>query len=326
MTKPKVAFYWCASCGGCEETVVDLNEDILKVVEAVDIVLWPVALDFKRKDVEALKDGEIAVSFINGAIRLEEQEEMVKLLRKKSGLVVAFGACAHLGGIPGLGNFYDRESIFNRVYKEVPTVDNPQGTFPQQKTKVKEGELELPEFYNTDQTLNQTIDVDYYLPGCPPAPDLIMAAVTAILEGKLPAKGSVLAPNKALCDTCPRAESKPDKLAISEVKRPWQIKMDPDLCFLAQGIICMGPATRTGCGETCIRANQPCRGCFGPLDGVVDQGAKALSMVASILGLDGEKEMSEEEVKNLIDSIADPAGTVYRFGLAASLPRRKRMD
>jgi len=326
MAKPKVAFYWCASCGGCEETVVDLNENILKVAEAVDIVLWPVALDFKKKDIEAMKDGEIAVSFINGSVRLGEQEEMVKLLRKKSGLVVAFGACAHLGGIPGLGNFYDRESIFNRVYKEVPTVDNPQGTFPQQKTKVKEGELELPEFYNTVQTLNQTIDVDYYLPGCPPAPDLIMAAVTAILEGKLPAKGSVLAPNKALCDTCPRAESKPDKLAISEVKRPWQIKMDPDLCFLAQGIICMGPATRTGCGETCIRANQPCRGCFGPLDGVVDQGAKALSMVASILGLDGEKEMSEEEVKNLIDSIADPAGTVYRFGLAASLPRRKRMD
>ena len=88
----------------------------------------------------------------------------------------------------------------------------------------------------------------------------------------------------------------------------------------------MGPATRTGCGETCIKANQPCQGCFGPLDGVVDQGAKALSMVASILGLDGEKDMSEEEVKKLIDSIADPAGTVYRFSLASSLLRRKRME
>jgi F420-non-reducing hydrogenase small subunit len=326
MAKPKVAFYWCASCGGCEETVVDLNEDILKVADAVDIVLWPVALDFKRKDIEAMKDGEIAVSFINGSVRLGEQEEMVKLLRQKSGLVVAFGACAHLGGIPGLGNFYDRESIFNRVYKESPSVDNPKGIVPQQKTKVKEGELELPEFYNTVQTLDQTIDVDYYLPGCPPTPDLIMAAITAILKGELPPKGSVLAPNKALCDTCPRKDSKPDKLAISEVKRPWQIKMDPELCFLAQGIICMGPATRTGCGETCIRANQPCRGCFGPIDGVIDQGAKALSMVASILGLDGEQDMSEEEVQKLIDSIADPAGTVYRFGLAASLLRRKRME
>jgi F420-non-reducing hydrogenase small subunit len=326
MAKPKVAFYWCASCGGCEETVVDLNENILKVADAVDIVLWPVALDFKRKDIEAMKDGEIAVSFINGAVRLEEQEEMVKLLRKKSGLVVAFGACAHLGGIPGLGNFYDRDSIFKYVYTESPTVDNPDKIFPQQKTQVKEGELTLPEFYNTVKTLDQTIDVDYYLPGCPPPPDLIWAAVMAILEGKLPEKGSVLAPNKALCDTCPRAESKPDKLAIEEVKRPWQIKMDPEKCFLAQGIICMGPATRTGCGETCIKANQPCRGCFGPLDGVVDQGARALSMVASILGVEGEETMSEEDVKKLIDNIADPAGTVYRFSLASSLLRRKRME
>ncbi|HJW75296.1 MAG TPA: oxidoreductase, partial [Thermoleophilia bacterium] len=54
MTKPKVAFYWCASCGGCEEAVVDLAEDVLTVVDAVDIVFWPVALDFKVSDVEAL--------------------------------------------------------------------------------------------------------------------------------------------------------------------------------------------------------------------------------------------------------------------------------
>jgi F420-non-reducing hydrogenase small subunit len=325
MAKPKVAFYWCASCGGCEETVVDLNEDILKVVDAVDIVLWPVALDFKKKDVEALKDGEIAVSFINGAIRLEEQEEMVKLLRRKSGLVVAFGACAHLGGIPGLGNFWNRDTIFQRVYKEVPTVENPKGITPQLKTKVDGGELTLPEFYDTVKTLNQTIDVDYYLPGCPPPPDLIMKAVMAILKGELPEKGTVLAPNKAQCDTCPRAESKPEKLSIAEIKRPWQIKLDPEKCFLDQGVICMGPATRSGCGETCIRANQPCRGCFGPVDGVVDQGAKALSMIASILGLEGEEKMGDEEVKKLIDGIADPAGTFYRFSLPSSLLRRRRM-
>ena len=325
MAKPKVAFYWCASCGGCEEAVVDLNEDILKVADAVDIVLWPVALDFKRKDVEALKDGDIAVSFINGAVRLEEQEEMVKLLRQKSGLVVAFGACAHLGGIPGMGNFWDRETIFQRQYKEVPTMENPEGVTPKVKTKIDGMELTLPEFYDTVRTLDQTIDVDYYLPGCPPPPDLILAAVTAILEGKLPEKGTVLAPDKALCDTCPRKDSKPEKLAIKEMKRPWEIKMDPEQCFLDQGIFCMGPATRSGCGETCIRANQPCRGCFGPVSGVEDQGAKALSMIASILGVDAEDKMSEEEMTTLINSIADPAGTVYRYGLPASLLGRKRM-
>jgi F420-non-reducing hydrogenase small subunit len=73
MSKPKVGFYWCASCGGCEEAVVDLAEGILPVVEAVDIVFWPVALDFKREDVEKMKDGEMAVCFINGAIRSSEQ-------------------------------------------------------------------------------------------------------------------------------------------------------------------------------------------------------------------------------------------------------------
>ena len=163
MAKPKVAFYWCASCGGCEEAVVDLKEDILKVTDAVDIVFWPVALDFKKKDVEALGNGEIAVSFINGAVRTGEQEEMVKLLREKSGLVVAFGSCSHLGGIPGLGNFWTRDDILQRVYKDVPSVENPEGIIPQEKTTVDGGELTLPELYDTVKTLDQTIPVDYYL-------------------------------------------------------------------------------------------------------------------------------------------------------------------
>ena len=325
MAKPKVAFYWCASCGGCEETVVDLNETILKVTAAVDIVLWPVALDFKKKDIEAMKDKEIAVSFINGAVRMDEHEEWVKLLRKKSGLVVAFGACACFGGIPGLANFWDKQTIFDRHFKEVPSVDNPKGVTPQMKCKVDGNELHLPEFYDTVKTLGQTIDVDYYLPGCPPQPDLVLGAVMAILEGKLPKKGSVLAPDKALCDTCPRRDSKPEKLSIKEMKRPWQIKMDPTKCFLPQGIFCVGPATRSGCGETCINANQPCRGCMGPMSSVAEQGAKSLSMIASILGIDEEENMSDADVAKLIDGIADPAGTVYRFSLPSSLLGRKRM-
>ncbi len=325
MAKPKVAFYWCASCGGCEETVVDLNENILKVVDAVDIVLWPVALDFKKKDIEAMKAKEIAVSFINGAIRMDEHEEWVKLLRRKSGLVVAFGACACLGGIPGLANFWDKKTIFDRQFKEAQSVDNPKGVTPQMKCNVDGNELHLPEFYDTVKTLGQTIDVDYYLPGCPPPADLVLGAVMAILEGKLPKKGSVLAPDKALCDTCPRRDSKPEKLSIKEMKRPWQIKMDPTKCFLPQGIFCVGPATRSGCGETCIKANQPCRGCMGPMSGVVDQGAKSLSMIASILGIDEEEKMSDADVAKLIDGIDDPAGTVYRFSLPSSLLGRKRM-
>jgi F420-non-reducing hydrogenase small subunit len=319
--KPKVAFYWCSSCGGCEESIVDLAEDILKVVEAVDIVFWPVALDFKKKDVEAMEDGSIAVTFINGAIRLSEQEEMVKLLRKKSGLIVAHGSCSHLGGIPGLGNFWNKETIFNRAYHTTPSTDNPEGTVPLEKTEVEGKELTLPRFFDTVYTLDQVIDVDYYLPGCAPPRDLIMNAVLAILEGKLPPKGSVLSPNKSLCDDCKRNETKPEKLAIKEIKRPWEVILDPETCFLAQGVICMGPATRTGCGERCIEANMPCRGCFGPTDQVYDQGAKFLSGLASILDTDDEK-----EIEKIVDTIVDPAGSFYRFSLPHSILRRRRME
>lgn len=319
--KPKVAFYWCASCGGCEEAVVDLAEDILKVVEAVDIVFWPVALDFKKKDVEAMEDGSIAVSFINGAVRLSEQQEMVELLRKKSQLVVAFGSCSHLGGIPGLANFWNKETIFNRAYHTTPSTVNPDGIVPQEKTIVDGKELTLPRFYDTVYALDQVIDVDYYLPGCAPPRDLILTAVTAILEAKLPPKGTVLSPNKSLCDDCERNDSKPEKLVIKEIKRPHEILLDPEKCFLTQGVICMGPATRTGCDERCIKGNMPCRGCFGPTDQVYDQGAKFLAALASILDTNDEKEMDK-----IVQTIVDPAGTFYRFSLPKSILGRRRME
>ncbi len=321
MSKPKGAFYWCASCGGCEEAVVDLAEDLLKVVEAVEFVFWPVAMDFKVKDVEALQDGDIAVSFINGAVRTGEQEHMARLLRKKSGLIVAFGACAHLGGTPGLANFIDRKTVFDRVYLKAPSVSNPDGILPQQKTMVEEGELTLPEFYDTVCTLDQVIDVDYYLPGCAPPPDLIMKAMEAILSGNLPEKGSVLAPDRALCDSCKRRDTKPEKAVIKEIKRVHETLLDPVKCFMDQGVICLGPATRDGCGERCINANMPCRGCFGPTSRVVDQGARFLSGLASIIDAD-----DEDGIKKVIDSIADPAGIFYYYALPASMLRRKRLE
>jgi F420-non-reducing hydrogenase small subunit len=319
--KPKVAFYWCSSCGGCEESIVDLAEDILKVVEAVDIVFWPVAIDIKKKDVEAMPDGSIAVTFINGAIRMSEQKEMVEMLRKKSGLIVAHGSCSHLGGIPGLGNFWNKETIFNRSYHTTPSTENPDGVVPLEKCEVDGHEVTLPAFWDTVKTLDQVIDVDYYLPGCATPRDLILNAVGAILEGKLPPKGSVLSPNKSLCDDCERNDSKPEKLEMLEIKRPWEVLADPETCFLAQGIICMGPATRTGCGERCIIANMPCRGCFGPTDQVYDQGAKFLAALGSIIETD-----DEQEIEKIVDTIVDPAGTFYRFSLPSSILRRKRLE
>ncbi len=319
MAKPKVAFYWCSSCGGCEEAVVDLEENILKVVDAVDIVFWPCAMDFKVEDVEKMQDAEITVSLINGAIRLDEQEHMAKLLRKKSKVVIANGACACLGGVVGLANFSNKQDVINAVYRDTPSTEKRSGILPQTSCEDHGRKLQLPEFYNTVKPLDAVIDVDYYLPGCPTTPQLLLNAVTALLSGKLPPKGAVLADTRALCDTCSRRDSKPEKLAITEFKRVYEIELDPEKCFLAQGVICMGPATRGGCGERCIKANMPCRGCFGPLDNVIDFGAKAMSMIASLIGTN-----DEEEIKKIVDTIPDKAGLFYRYSLASSLLKGKK--
>ncbi len=315
--KPKVAFYWCASCGGCEEAIVDLNVAMLDVAAAIEIVLWPVALDHKYSDVEVLADGEIAVSFINGAIRTDEQAHIAELLRKKSGLVVAFGSCAHLGGIPGLANLTSRREIFRMSYHESPTVVNPQKTEPIPGGQCEGKEVALPEFWEQVHTLDQLIEVDYYLPGCPPMPGGIANAVNAILTGNLPAKGAVLAPDKALCETCGRRQSKDPRTRIAKIHRPHEIEADPQVCFLEQGIICCGPATRSGCGEACINGNMPCSGCYGAPPGVTDQGAKLLAAISTLFDA-----KTPEDAQALARQVVDPAGSFYRYGVPASVLAR----
>ncbi len=318
MSKPKVAFYWGASCGGCEEAVVDLAEDILIVVDAVDIVFWPCAMDFKTKDVEAMPDGAILATLVNGAIRNSEQEEMARMLRRKSQVLIANGACAQLGGIPGLANQFTREEILQYVYEQAPTLANDSKTRPVPQYKYDGGAVTLPVFHDMVRTLDQVVDVDYYIPGCPPTPKLLKQAVLALLSGNLPPKGTVLAPDVALCEECPRKDTKPTDLAFTQFKRPHLTLIDPYKCLLAQGVVCMGPATRGGCEALCTKGNMPCSGCFGPTSRVQDQGAKILSSIASSVAAKEEK-----EIDAILAGIPDPVGTFYRYGLASSLLRRK---
>jgi len=311
--KPKVAFYWCASCGGCEEAVVDLDEEILDVVNAVDIVFWPVAMDFKTRDVEAMPDGSILASFINGAIRNSDQREMAELLRRKSQVVVAFGICAQLGGIPGLANVTDAKGILQEVYGDGPR--------PERVHKENGYTLTLPEFYDTVVALDRVIAVDYYVPGCPPTPKIIHDALHTLLGADLPPKGAVLAPDQALCEQCPRKDTRPEKLLVKELKRPHQVIADLETCLLAQGLPCLGSGTRAGCEALCIRGNMPCTGCFGPTSRVRDFGAKALSALASVVD-----SSDEAEISRVMDGLPDPVGTFYRYSLPSSLLGRRRME
>ena len=319
--KPKLAFYWAASCGGCEITITELGMRLVDVSEQADIVFWPAAMDFKYDDVRAMEDKEIDICFFNGAIRNAENEAIAHLLRRKSKIMVAFGSCSHLGGIPGLANMYDIESLCQRVFDTSPSVDDSRGTRPQKITQVPEGEIELPELYDHVKFLDQVSEADYFMPGCPPVVDQVWKVFQAALKGELPPKGSVIgADAKTVCDVCPREKGEPS-FRITEFKRPHEVDLDPHKCFLTQGVICCGPVTRAGCGIPCLSGNMPCRGCYGPAEGIVDQGAKLASVIGAMIDTD-----DPERLQEILDTIVDPAGTFYRFGLAHSIMSRMKYE
>ena len=321
--KPKLAIYWAASCGGCDIAILDIEDKILDVVAFFEPVFWPCAMDFKYKDVEAMPAKSITLTLFSGAVRNSENYEIACLLREKSVVLCAFGSCAADGAIPGLANFYDKKSIIDYVYFQSPSTENSNGTIPQIKTKVPEGELTIPVMWNTVRSLPQVVDVDYIIPGCPPQSDQIVNVVSAVIDilknGKpLPPKGTVLgATNKSVCDECPRSR---DIKKITKFIRPFEIVTDPDICLMEQGIICCGPATRAGCGAKCVNAGVPCRGCYGRPANVRDQGAKMVSAIASIID-----SKDPEEVQRIIQTIPDPAGTFYRFSLPSSTLRRVQL-
>jgi F420-non-reducing hydrogenase small subunit len=322
--KPKLALYWASSCGGCEIAVLDIKEKILDVDAAFDIVFWPVAVDFKVKDVEAMEDGEITLCLFNGAIRNSDNEYMAKLLRAKSKVLVAFGSCACEGCIPALSNTTSRAATMDWIYRDSPSTDNPEDIRPQPRTDTPLGVLELPEFWETVRTLDQIVDVDYSVPGCPPQAHQIWAVLETVIDilqnqKPLPPQGTVLgAGDKTCCDECPleREEKK-----ITGFVRPHEIIPEPGRCLLDQGILCMGPATRSGCGGLCVSVGVPCRGCYGPAPNSMDQGTKMIAALASVID-----SQDPEEIDRILDGIVDPVGTFYRFSMARATLGRVAID
>ena len=321
-SKPKFAMYWAASCGGCEIAVLNTHEKILDVDANFDVVFWPVAMDAKYKDVEAMEDGSILLTLFNGGIRNDENEYIAKLLRQKSKILVAFGSCACEGCIPGLANLSPVGDIVHTAFNTL-TTDNPNEIYPRTSYDVPEGELHIPTLSRIVRPLENVVNVDYFMPGCPPESHQIAAVIDLVIkvvkgEAELPPKGSVIGcGDSTVCDECPRARN---VKFIKEFKRIQDIApVDPNLCLLEQGIPCNGPATRSGCNARCPQAGAQCIGCYGPADGVMDYGARLITAFSSVIDAN-----TPEEIEHILDGIPDPTGQVYRFNLAGSLLKANR--
>jgi len=252
------------------------------------------------------------LKYLKGA----ENEHMAALLRRKSKVLVAFGACACEGAIPALANTTTRQAIFDWVYRDSPSTVNPEDIRPREETETPLGTLRLPAFLERVSALDQVVDVDYFVPGCPPQAHQIWAVLETLIDliaqGRpLPPKGAVLgAGDRTCCDECPRTR---EEKRIAKFVRPHEVIPDPDKCLLDQGILCMGPATRSGCGARCMAVGMPCRGCYGSAPNSRDQGTKMIAALASVID-----SKDPGDIDRILDGVVDPIGTFYRFSLATA--------
>ncbi len=317
--KLKIGMYWASSCGGCDISLLEIGPRLLDLIAIADVVFWPCAADFKYKDVAAYPDGYMDACFYNGGVRNSEQEEVARLLRRKSKTLIGYGACAADGGIPALANLKTVEGIYDAAYHHNPSLDNPNGVEPQTTYASQYGELEIPRFYRSVLSLKDVIEVDYQIPGCPPQADRVWEAIQAVAGGTVPPRNTAVkvgCTDKTVCDECPREKK---LVKIKQFRRPQEVRPEPGWCVLEQGIMCMGPATRSGCGALCLKADMRCEGCYGPPANVEDQGVSMVGALGTLLDA-----TTEERARELVDQIVDPVGTFYRFSLSSSMLKARK--
>jgi F420-non-reducing hydrogenase small subunit len=285
-----IIFVQLSSCWGCHQSLVDLYEKLIDVLPALDIRYWPAVLDFKEKDLESLRDKSVDAGFVEGVCRTDHDIHLLKLARNKSKLLVSYGTCSSYGGVYSLANLSTKDELMKRKFQEAESLIK--GEMPR---------AGLPQITSSINKNDKFVKFDLYLVGCPPTTDNIAGAVTALIQGT-----PVTPYLKTVCDECER--NKEEKKDIKRYLRRFDGKADPVKCLLNQGYLCLGPGTRAGCKAQCpTNANLPCDGCYGPPDGVIDQGAKLLSAIASVADMP-PGELDRE--------IIDPIGQFYRFTFA----------
>ena len=278
----RVAEEWLSTCGGCEVTVLDLGEALLDLLPKLEFVHMPVLMDHKyygqTGDKTALEIPEADVGIISGSIRTEENKEIAQEMRRKCNTLIAIGSCANFGGIPALGNMYTVEQICDLVYRESESTDASENQT-----------VDIPALTDRVYSVSEVVEVDVGLPGCPTTPELVAEALTSLLEGK-----PFSLTERSVCDDCP---VKREKKAITNIKRPLEKveftpgqKFEEIRCYMEQGYLCQGSATRSGCGGAdkiprCIKAYMTCRGCFGPIRAGANPMVDMMGALSSI-GLD----------------------------------------
>ena len=325
--KPRLAVCWTAGCGGCEAAFLDLGERLLAVEDHFELAFFPLLVDRKREYLESLGEDAIDVSLITGAIRTSDDAQMAHLLRHASKTVVAFGACAQLGSVLALADLVPVATLLRTVYGEAfsTKLQRPVGA-PLDDDLTPN----LPELTDSVRALEALVPVDFFVPGCPPEVERLWEVLQVFIsacgrDGGLPERGSVLGGSEAtVCEDC--ARQRPEG-KVARFVRLHEADDDPSRCLLDEGLVCSGPATRGGCGAPCPAAGAPCRGCYGQPTGIEDQGARMLGALATLADVEPSEthpERLRHRSEEVLDSVVDPVGMLYRYCFAHSLLARFR--
>lgn len=284
MSTPRLATFVLGGCTGCHLSLLDAHEDLLALLGTVDLVFSPLT---EGDDVP-----ECDIALVEGAVATDHDAQLAREIRAKAGTVIAMGSCATLGGVVGLRNLFPVGELLDDVYGTGERPGEADGSVP---------------VLRSIRALGDVIQVDRIVPGCSPPTARILEAVQKALAGDWtePAK-------RNLCAECTRTHEKmlhPSREFVSDAVYPiMELEtIDREKCFLEQGVMCMGPMTREGCGARCTAANVPCRGCNGPSRSDFEQGGKAVDMLGAVLPA------------GAIMFLDDLIGTGYRYSTAVSV-------
>ncbi len=169
MGKAKIATTSLAGCFGCHMSLLDIDERILELIELVD---------FDKSPIDDIKtfSGRCLVGLVEGGCCNEENVEVLKSFREHCEILISFGDCAIMGGIPAMRNTIPLQECLDEAYINGPTVYNPSGEVP--------NDPEIPLLLNRVYPAHEVVRIDYHLPGCPPPADTIWEALVALLSNK----------------------------------------------------------------------------------------------------------------------------------------------
>jgi NAD-reducing hydrogenase small subunit len=165
--KARVATVWLDGCSGCHMSLLDIDEKLVLLADKIELVYSPLV------DAKEFPEN-VDVVLVEGSVSTVEDLHKIKLIRKNSKVLVALGDCAVTGNIPSMRTVFTLESVLDRVYDENATINK------QVPSKI------VPKLLETVHPLHEVVDVDIYLPGCPPSADNIFFTISELLEGRVP--------------------------------------------------------------------------------------------------------------------------------------------